>query len=123
MNEKPRIVPFLSFTGRAEEAMRFYAEHFPGAEITRLVRYGKDHPFSKEGEENNVLRGALSFMGREIMFLDMDSAHPVPDFSRASSLYINCRDEAEFDVIFGVLAQGGVVMMGPEAVGNLRKCA
>ena len=103
--------------------MKFYAENLPNAEISELVRYGKDHPFAGEDEANKVLYGVLSFMGQEIMFLDMASAYPAPDFSWATSLYIDCLDEAEFDVIFSALSQGGSVMMGPEAVGNIRKCA
>ncbi len=121
--EKQRIVPFLTFTGRAEEAMVFYAANLPGAAITKLVRYGKDHPFAGEGEENLVLHGAVSFLGQEIMFLDMNAANPAPDCSWAMSLYIDCRDEAEFDAVFAALARDGEVMMGPEAVGDIRKCA
>jgi predicted 3-demethylubiquinone-9 3-methyltransferase (glyoxalase superfamily) len=121
--EKSKISLFLTFTGKAEEAMRFYADNVPGVEITEIVRYGKDHPFAGEGEDNNVLHGSLSFMGQEIMFMDMGAAHPAPDFSWSSSIYIDCRDEAEFDIIFGVLSRDGFVMMGPESVGQIRKCA
>ena len=121
--EKRKVSPFLAFTGKAEEAMQFYASAIPNVEITKLVRYGKDHPFAKEGEENNVLFGVLSFMGQEIMFLDMTSAYPAPDFSWAMSIYIDCRDEAEFDAVFSGLSQDGSVMMGPEAVAHIRKCA
>ncbi len=46
--------------------MRFYADIFPGGEVTRLERYGKGHPYA---------------------------------------------------------AEGGTVMMEPEAVGEIRKCA
>lgn len=123
VNEKCGIVPFLSFTGKAEEVMSYYISVLPGAEITKLVRYGKDHPFASEGEENMILQGALSFKGQEIMFLDMTAAHPSPAFSWAMSLYIDCCDEAEFDTIFNGLSQGGTVMMGPEPVADFRKCA
>lgn len=116
--EKRTIAPFLTFTGKAEEAMRYYASVLPGAEITQLVRYGKDHPYAGEGEQDKVLYGALLFAGQEIKFLDMDAAHPAPDFNWASSIYIDCRDEAEFDAIFSGLLQGGAVMMGPEAVAH-----
>jgi len=117
------LAPFLTFTGKAEEAMRFYAAILPGAEITGLVRYGKDHPYAAPEEEDKLLHGALSFAGQQIMFLDMDAAHPAPEFSWAASLYVCCRDEAEFDAVFAGLSDGGTVMMGPEAVGNIRKCA
>ena len=121
--EKTRLSPFLSFTGNAEEAMRFYDANLPSTKIEELVRYGKDHPAIGEGEENKVLYGVLSFMGQKIMFLDMASAYPAPEFSWSTSLYVDCRDEAEFDAIFSALSQNGSVMMGPEAVGNIRKCA
>lgn len=121
--EKQRVLPFLSFTGKAEAAMRFYASALPGAKIARLEYYGKDHPMAGEGEERLVLHGALSFMGQEILFLDMSAAYPAPPFSWAASLYIDCADEAEFDAVFGALSKDGTVMMGPEAVGEIRKCA
>jgi len=121
--EKSRVSPFLSFTGKAEEAMRFYADCFPDTIISELVRYGKDHPLAGEDEGHKVLHGALLMMGQEIMFMDMVSAYPAPEFSWSASLYIDCQDEAEFDAIFNVLSRDGSVMMGPEAVGNIRKCA
>jgi predicted 3-demethylubiquinone-9 3-methyltransferase (glyoxalase superfamily) len=121
--EKQRITPFLSFTGKAEEVMNYYADNLPNAKITKLVRYGKDHPAAGEGEENIVLHGVLNLMGQDIMFMDMSAKYPAPDFSWAVSLYIDCTDEAEFNAIFNALSKDGTVMMGPEAVGHIRKCA
>jgi len=121
--EKSRIKPFLTFNGQAEEAMEFYASVFPGAEITKMVRYGKQSPHIGEDEENKVMHGALSLAGGEILFLDMSAANKSLEFSWSSSIYIDCRDETEFDAIFAGLSKGGFVMMGPEAVGHIRKCA
>ena len=121
--EQSRIKPFLTFNGNAEAAMQFYASTLPGAEITKLIRYGKSSPYIGEDDADRVMYGALTFMGQEIGFLDMGSAHPAPAFNWASSLYIDCRDEPEFDDIFTGLSQGGTVMMGPEPVGQIRKCA
>ena len=121
--EKWRVAPFLTFNGKAEEAMQFYAANLPGATITQLVRYGKDHPMAGEGEEDLVLFGALAFLGQEILFLDMDAQHPAPEFNFSVSLYIDCKDSDEFDAVFGALAADGQVLMGPESVGHIRKCA
>jgi predicted 3-demethylubiquinone-9 3-methyltransferase (glyoxalase superfamily) len=121
--KKQKLMPFLSFTGKAEEAMNFYASVLPDAKITRLVRYGKSSPHMGEGEQDRILHGAVSIKGQEIIFLDMSDAYPAPAFTWASSLYIDCSDEAEFDKIFSALSQGGSVMMGPESVGEIRKCA
>ena len=120
---KRRVAPFLTFTGKAEEAMLFYEANLPGAKIAEIVRYGKDHPMAEEGEENLVLFGVLSFLGQEILFLDMVAKHPAPDMSWSTSIYLDCTDETEFDAVFDGLAPDGLVMMGPEAVGHIRKCA
>ena len=117
------ITPFLTFNGRSEEAMRYYASILPGAEITKLLRYGKDHPIAANGENDKVLHGVLSYAGQEIMFMDMDAAHPAPDFSWAASMYISCVDEAEFDAIFNGLARDGFVMMKEEPFMQFRKVA
>ena len=121
--KKLKITQFLTFNGNAEEAMRFYASVLPNAKIIRLERYGKDHPFAADGEENRVLHGALSINGQEIMFLDMDAAHPAPEFCWSSSLYIDCGDESEFDTVFNGLSQDGFVMMKEEPFMQFRKVA
>ena len=121
--DKSKIKPFLTFNGQAEEAMRFYVSILPNAEISKLVPYGKESPHIGKGEENRIMHGALSFAGQEILFLDMSDAHKAPEHSWSSSIFIDCCDEAEFDVIFNGLSQGGTVMMGPESVGHIRKCA
>lgn len=121
-NQKIKL--FLTFNGNAEQAMRFYAENLPETKITKLTPYGKDHPMATDyGDENRVLMGALSLMEQEIYFLDMTAAYPAPEFNFATSIFIDCRDETEFDCIFAALSQDGTVMMGPEAVEHFRKCA
>jgi len=55
--------------------------------------------------------------------MDLPKAYPAPAFSWATSLLINCRDEREFDAIFGALSQDGTVMMDPEPVMDMRKAA
>ncbi len=117
---RQRVLPFLTFNGNAEEAMNFYAAILPGARIEALTRFGTGQP---NGDEGKVLNGVLSFLGQRILFMDMQAAYPCPAFSWSASLFITCKDEAEFDVIFAGLSQGGTVMMGPEAVMHIRKCA
>lgn len=114
-----RLCVFLTFSGNAEEAMRFYAENLPGAAIQSLALFEKG---MENGDAGKVLNGTLSFMGQEILFMDMQAAYPAPPFSWAASLFVSCADEDEFDAIFAVLAPGGTVMMGPEPVMDMRKC-
>ena len=115
-----RVMAFLTFTGRAEEAMNFYAANLPGAKIEVLTRFEKGQ---ENGDEGRVLHGVLSLFGQKILFLDMQAAYPSPPFSWSTSLLVTCRDEAEFDALFAGLSRDGTVMMGPEAVFHIRKCA
>ncbi len=114
-----RLSVFLTFTGNAEEALRFYAAQLPGAKIESLSLFEKG---MENGDEGKVLNGTLSFMGQSILFMDMQAEYPAPPFSWATSLFINCADEAEFDALFAALSAGGTVMMGPEPVMDMRKC-
>lgn len=122
MNQLPkqRLTCFLTFTGNAQAAMRFYAATLPGASIESLALFEKG---MENGDEGKVLTGVLSFGGQKILFMDMQAEYPAPPFSWATSLLINCQDEAEFDVLFAGLSTDGVVMMGPEPVMEMRKCA
>lgn len=114
-----KLSVFLTFNGRAEEAIRFYEAALPQAKIESLTFFEKGMP---NGDEGKVLNGTLSFGGQSLLFMDMQAAYPAPEFSWATSLFINCESEAEFDKLFEQLSREGVVMMGPEAVMGIRKC-
>ncbi|MCL2085450.1 VOC family protein [Candidatus Saccharibacteria bacterium] len=119
MGERQRLVPFLTFHGDAEEAMDFYSVVLPDAKVTSIVRVEKGMP----GDEGKVLHGELSFAGERIMFMDMAKENELPPFAWSMSLYLDCKDEAEFDAVFEGLRRGGTVMMGPEPVMQFRKVA
>ena len=59
----------------------------------------------------------------ELFFLDMQKEYAAPTPNWSNSLLLDCATEAEFDEIFAALVDQGSVMMGPEAVGDIRKCA
>ena len=115
-----KLAVFLTFSGKAEDAMHFYEDILPGASIESITRYKANQPM---GDTGKVLNGALNFGGQQIMFMDMAAAQPAPGFSWSTSLFIWCADEAEFDKIFAELSAGGSIMMGPEKVMELRKVA
>lgn len=120
MNKTQRLIPFLTFHGNAEAAMQYYADIFCGAKIDSIEYFKKGQ---ENGEEGKVLNGCLSLFGQKIYFMDMIQSYPLPDFSWAMSLYIDCASEDEFDTAFNGLAKEGCVMMGPEPVLQLRKVA
>lgn len=117
--QNQRLSTFLTFNGNAEEAMKFYETVFPDAKRVSLVLFGANEP---NGDEGKVLNGTLDFSGQRLLFMDMQATYPAPAFSWSTSLFVTCSCEADFDLIFTGLSADGVVMMGPEPVGNLRKC-
>ena len=111
--------PFLTFHGNAEEAMNFYVSVLPGARIESVTHFEKD----QRGDVGKVINGKLSFMGMQLLFMDMNAEYDCPPFSWATSFYVACRNEAEFDSMFNGLASGGVVMMKEEPFMQFRKVA
>jgi len=120
---KNKITPFLTFNGTAEEAMKFYETNLPNTKITQLTRFQTEDSTVAKSDANKVFHGVITVSGSEIKFLDMTAQHQAPEFSWSNSIFINCETEKEFDTIFTALATNGSVMMGPESVGKIRKCA
>lgn len=110
---------FLTFNGDAEAAMNFYQSVFPGAEIVSLHKWEKGMP---NGDEGKVLNGILRLNNNDIVFMDMQSKYPAPQFNWAHSLFYVCPTEELFDQVFNKLKVDGNVMMGPEPVMDMRKC-
>ncbi|WP_238885365.1 VOC family protein [Clostridium sp. YIM B02551] len=105
------IIPFLTFGGNADEAMNFYVSIFPDSKILELARVVEN----MKGEEGSVLHGSFQIKGQRFMAMDVDKSYH-PDFTWATSLYIDCVDEVEFNSLFKSLSRGGKVLMGPEPV-------
>jgi len=119
MNQESRLIPFLTFQGNAEEAMSFYVETLPGAKIESLVHFEE----GQGGDPGKVMNGILSFAGQQLMFMDINADANPPGFSWATSLYLDCKNESEFDAVFNGLSQDGTVMMHEEPFMQFRKVA
>ncbi|WP_285140655.1 VOC family protein [Lactococcus petauri] len=119
---KAKLTPFITLNGKAKEAMTFYAQVLPDTKIIRMEFYHENPAFS-ELKEELVLYGSLEIKGTELFFLDMQKEYAAPTPNWSNSLLLDCATEAEFDEIFAALVDQGSVMMGPEAVGDIRKCA
>ncbi len=62
------ITPFLTFSGTAEEAMKYYQGCIPTAKITKLEKFQQTDQY---GDEGKVYIGVMEIAGSEIQFLDM----------------------------------------------------
>jgi len=102
------ITPFLTFTGRAEEAMSFYVSLFPRSEVldVRLRRYGPN----EAGPEGSVMHATFALAGQQFMCSDSYVAHDWT-FTPAISLYMRCESEEEIERLYRGLSDGGQVFM------------
>ena len=111
------IIPFFSFSGCAEDAVNYYVSVFPGSKINSIEYFAE----GERGIKGQVKNCLFTLMGNSFMAFDIDIECPPKNWS--TSFYTNCPDEKIFNTIFEKLSNGGNIMMGPEAVFNLRKAA
>lgn len=105
-----QITPLLMFEGRAEEAMRLYAEVFEDAQIEQIERYRAD----EAGTEGTVKHATLRLGEQMLQFIDSYVEHPF-GFTPALSLFVACESAAEIDDLFARLSEGGAVLMALDA--------
>jgi predicted 3-demethylubiquinone-9 3-methyltransferase (glyoxalase superfamily) len=105
-----KIMTFLMFEGRAEEAMNFYISLFKDSEVVNIVRYGPN----EAGPEGSVLNAVFTLNGQAYMCIDSYMQHQFT-FTPAISLFVTCETEAEIDQLFARLSQGGEVLMPLDA--------
>lgn len=95
-----KIVPFLWFDGKAEEAMNFYTSIFKNSKIKTIHRYGDAGP----GPHGTVMSGTFEINGQEFMALN---GGPQFTFTPAISFFVNCESQAEVDELWEKLSAGG----------------
>jgi predicted 3-demethylubiquinone-9 3-methyltransferase (glyoxalase superfamily) len=96
----PKIIPFLTFDNKAEEAANFYTSVFKNSKITSSSRYGDAGP----GPKGSLMAATLSLDGRELMVLN---GGPTFKFSEAISLFVSCETQAEVDDYWSKLTADG----------------
>lgn len=99
-----KITPNMLFSndacGKAEEAVKFYAEVFENSQIGIISKYAKDEASSSKAQVNYA---AFKLLGLD--FSAMDNAFDVDfNFNEAFSLIINCNDQKEIDYYWDKLS-------------------
>jgi predicted 3-demethylubiquinone-9 3-methyltransferase (glyoxalase superfamily) len=83
-----KIVPFLWFDGKAEEAAKFYVSIFKNAKLLTVTLMSVT--FQLEGQQFYALNGG-----------------PQYKFTPAISLFVNCETQQEVDELWTKLSAGG----------------
>ena len=99
-----KIVPFLWFDGKAEEAMNFYTTIFENSKIGRITRYGE----AGHGPKGTVMSVTFQLEGQEFYALN---GGPEFTFTQAISFFVNCDTQEEIDALWGKLSENGTVFM------------
>jgi len=106
-----QIQPYLFFDGRCEEAVEFYTRKL-GAKVEMMMRY-KDSPEPPQpgmvppGSENKVMHASFR-VGDSTVLASDGRCLGKPNF-QGFSLSLTVRDEAQADLLFTALSDGGQV--------------
>jgi predicted 3-demethylubiquinone-9 3-methyltransferase (glyoxalase superfamily) len=95
-----KITTFLTFDGRAEEAVDFYTSSFESSTILSTTRREAGGP----GPEGELISATFTLAGQEFMALN---GGPSFSFSQGISLYVDCEDQEEVDELWEKLTDGG----------------
>jgi predicted 3-demethylubiquinone-9 3-methyltransferase (glyoxalase superfamily) len=95
-----KIVPFLWFDGKAEEAMNFYVSIFKNSKVLSVTRYGAAGP----GPKGTVMSATFQLEGQQFYALN---GGPQFTFTPAISLFVNCPTQQEVDDLWKKLSAGG----------------
>lgn len=104
-----KIIPFLWFEDRAEEAVHFYTSIFKDSSIISLTRYGDEMP----GPKGKVMSATFELAGQQFIALNGGPAEDFK-FSPAISFFVNCETREELDALWQKLSQDGTVLMEPQ---------
>jgi predicted 3-demethylubiquinone-9 3-methyltransferase (glyoxalase superfamily) len=99
-----KITPTLMFvdkqSGRAEEAINFYATVFHNAKVGDILRYSKGEEPDKAG---TIKHAAFALEGQEFAAMDSARVHDFA-FNEAISLIVHCETQEEIDYYWGKLS-------------------
>jgi predicted 3-demethylubiquinone-9 3-methyltransferase (glyoxalase superfamily) len=95
-----KILPFLWFDDKAEEAVKFYTSVFKNSKVGTIARYGETGP----GPKGSVMTATFELEGLNFIALN---AGPTYKFTPAISFVVNCESQEEVDYYWEKLAEGG----------------
>jgi predicted 3-demethylubiquinone-9 3-methyltransferase (glyoxalase superfamily) len=95
-----KIIPFLWFDGKAEEAADFYVSVVKNSKLGNVTRYGDKGP----GPKGTVMSATFQLDGQEFYALN---GGPQFKFTEAISFFINCETQQEVDELWERLSEGG----------------
>src|SRR5579864_3367945 len=106
-----KIVPFLWYNDKAEEAARFYTSVFPGSRVEHVTPLAADSPSGPSGSVRVV---KFTLFGQAFIAMSA-GAHDA--FNDAVSFLVNCASQSEIDRYWNALLENDGQ---PQACGWIR---
>jgi predicted 3-demethylubiquinone-9 3-methyltransferase (glyoxalase superfamily) len=95
-----KITTFLTFKDQADEAVKLYTSVFKNSRVISESRYGDAGP----GASGGLMTANFELDGQEFVALN---GGPSFEFSQGISLLVDCADQAEVDMYWEKLSEGG----------------
>ncbi len=109
--------PFLMFQGGvAQAALDLYFATFPDSGMVQVQRYAQGEP----GPAGSIKVATFTLCGREFMCSDNPVKHNF-EFTPSSSTFVEFDSIAELERVFGILSEGGQVLMPLDNYGFSRR--
>ena len=102
--QKP--IPFLMFSGKAEEAIAFYVSAFPNSQVWEMKKYGP----GGGGPEGSVELAKFTLNGQSFRAVDSPVKHNF-EFTPSLSFYVPFVDEIALLSTYKILSEGGQILM------------
>ena len=100
----PTMSTCLWFTGRAEEAVKFYLSIFKDGKIFKVSRYTEEAARYNGFAVGSVLAIWFEILGRRFIAMN---AKPIFKFNESVSFLVECKTQAEIDYYWKRLTSGG----------------
>ncbi|AMP20045.1 hypothetical protein AZF37_01620 [endosymbiont 'TC1' of Trimyema compressum] len=78
LNDTKGIIPFLTFSGQAKEALDFYISIFPDSKLLSIDYIQKD----EKGLEGKVLNGTFKLMNQTFMVMDIEEKYSLWTYTK-----------------------------------------
>jgi predicted 3-demethylubiquinone-9 3-methyltransferase (glyoxalase superfamily) len=99
-----KIVSFLWFDDKAEEAVNLYTSVFKNSKIVSIARYGEAGSEAAGKPKGTVMTIVFQLGGQQFVALN---GGPLFTFSPAISFLVNCDTQEEVDELWEKLSDGG----------------
>ena len=104
-----KLIPYVHFEGKAEEALNFYKNVLDG-EILMVSRYG-DAPMPVDEDWKNKLMHARLKFGDSILYVSDGPKNYISSKDGNIQLSVDVPDENKIEEVFNKMAEGGTVTM------------